>query len=141
MPRSVAVAYGIAGLSVAIALIAMFALVSRGPEGGRLPPPTFAPAEAAPAEVIAAAPAREPLRPGVIRAAEPVLAAPAEPLPAVPAEAPVEPAAGEVVYVDEQGRPVAPPSASSRSWREDDDEDEEHERDEHHGRRRWSDDD
>lgn len=138
MSRSIAAAYGIAGLSAAIAAIAVFAPMPDRAE----PAPTeqiameevavaapIAPTVALPiapmaADVVADAVAAQDPSPRAQRLAR--AAAPLRTRAAAPA--PQE----EVVYVDERGRPIDPRMASAAPrWEREEDEDEEHEEREH----------
>ena len=131
MSRSIAAAYGIAGLSAAIAAIAVFAPM----------PDRVDPAPAEPILELAAPELSAPTVPIVSVDADAVAAQDPSPraqrlaraaapprIRAAAAPAPQE----EIVYVDERGRPIDPrmPSAAPR-WEEDEDEDEEHEAREH----------
>ena len=135
MSRSIAAAYGIAGLSAAIAAIAVFAPMPDRAEPALTEPiaveevvaPTFAaPAGALPTAPLAAeAVASQDASPRAQRLAR--AAAPPRP------RASAAPAAQEeVVYVDERGRPIDPRMASAAPrWEREEDEDEEHEEREH----------
>lgn len=131
MSRSIAAAYGIAGLSAAIAAIAVFAPMPDRAE----PAPTeqIAVEEVAPLAPSVTLPTA-PLAAEAVAAQEPApraqrLARAAAPLRArAAAPAPQE----EVVYVDERGRPIDPRMASAAPrWEHEEDEDEEHEEREH----------
>lgn len=118
MDRQLAIAYGVAALSVAVAIIAV---LGSGAERLAAPDPLVSAAPASAPAVVAAAPALAP-------APDPVLG-------------PVEP---PVVYVDERGRPLRGDLAARGDEDEEEDEDdeeEEHEDDDHHHRRGDRDDD
>lgn len=134
MSRSIAAAYGIAGLSAAIAAIAVFAPMPDRAEPAPAEPiaveEVAAPAFVAPTVSLPAAPlaaeavASQDASPRAQRLAR--AAAPLRTRAAAPA------AQEEVVYVDERGRPIDPRMASAAPrWEREEDEDEEHEEREH----------
>ncbi len=137
MSRSIAAAYGIAGLSAAIAAIAVFAPL---PDRAEPAPTEPIAVEAAPAEldILGAPTTATPFTPdsvasqGLTPRAQRLAARTALRVRGVTAAVPTQ---EELIYVDERGRPIDPLMASAPPRGEhEDDENEEHEAREH-GRR------